>query len=293
VRTVLSTKSVDKVVCTLLFPPTVQRSMRVGQTGFFRSNMEIQMDNCQHEKRTQQNLLVIGHRGACGYAPENTIASFEKACALGCDMIEFDVMLSEDGVPFIFHDENLKRTTNGRGEVGRVSAEYIRGLDAGAHFSKKFRDVRVPDLKEVILWFANASCQANLEIKPYPGTAQETTQAVLMHLTQYWPRQKPLPLVSSFDLDVLYQCRALSPELPLGLLLDKWVKSWHDEAKALECYSVHLSKRAASAARVQEIKALGYRVYVYTVNRKRLAKKLLSWGVDAVFSDYPDKIRLC
>ena len=231
---------------------------------------------------------LIGHRGASGYAPENTLAAFNKAHALGCRFVEFDVMLSGDGEAFIFHDDTLKRTTNGRGQFGLVSAEYIRSLDAGLWYSKQFRAEKIPSLQDAIEWLVQTGVHANIEIKPYPGTTEQTTIAVLTHINRFWPEDKALPLISSFDQKALALCRSLAPEIPIALLLDKWDKDWLLKARDLQCYSVHLSRRAATAKRVLEIKEQGYQVYVYTVNWKRKAAKLFNWGVDAVFSDYPD-----
>ena len=231
---------------------------------------------------------VIGHRGAAAYAPENTLASFDKALALGCRFIEFDVMLSADGEAFIFHDDNLKRTTNGRGLFGMVNADYIRTLDAGRWYARRFRGEKIPTLLEAIEWLNINQVQANIEIKPYPGQTEQTTISTLTHINRYWAQNKPLPLVSSFDLDALTLCHSLSPEMPLGLLLDKWRNDWLTLAQDLHCVSVHLCRRLVTAARVEAIKKEGYLVYAYTVNRKRKARKLLNLGVDAVFSDYPD-----
>ena len=234
---------------------------------------------------------IIGHRGAAAYAPENTLAAFEKARALGCHFIEFDVMLSADGEAFIFHDDNIKRITNGRGEFGLISSDYIRQLDAGRKFSKKFTGEKILSLQEAMTWLNSSGLHANIEIKPYPGQTEATTIAVLTHINRYWPQDKKLPLVSSFDLDALILCHSIAPEIPLGLLLDKWQDNWLKLARDLQCLSVHLSKRAATKARVMAIKEQGYLVYVYTVNWKRKANKLFSWGVDAVFSDYPDLLK--
>ncbi|MBA2651298.1 MAG: glycerophosphodiester phosphodiesterase [Tatlockia sp.] len=231
---------------------------------------------------------VIGHRGAAAYAPENTLASFDKALAMGCKYLEFDVMLSADGEPFVFHDELLKRTTNGKGEIGLVSAEYLQSLDAGKWFSRRFSGEKIPHFREALQWLTFSNLQANIEIKPYPGKSEETTIAVLSHINRYWPQKKELPLVSSFDYTALTLCRNLAPEMPLGLLLDEWDKDWLSKAKELQCYSLHFNKRALTAERVKQVKEQGYAVLVFTVNRRRLAKKLFSWGVDAVFSDYPD-----
>lgn len=231
---------------------------------------------------------LIGHRGASAYAPENTIASFEKAHALGCCFIEFDVMLSVDGEAFVFHDENVKRTTNGRGEFGLLSADYIRTLDAGRWFGRSFRGEKIPSLQETIQWLTSSNVQANIEIKPYPGKTQQTTIAVLTHINRFWPQDKKWPLISSFDLSALTLCRSLAPEIPLGLLMDVWDDNGLQQAEELGCFSIHLSRRAASQKRVALIKERGYAVYVYTVNWKWQATKLFKWGVDAVFSDYPD-----
>ena len=231
---------------------------------------------------------VIGHRGASAYAPENTIAAFDKALSLGCRFIEFDVMCSSDGEPFIVHDDSLKRTTNGRGDVGLVDAAYLQSLDAGSWFSKQYKGERIPHFKEALKWLSFSGVQANIEIKPYNGSVEQTTVAVLSHIHRYWPQGKDLPLVSSFEMEALVLCRSIAPEMPIGLLLHEWDEQWLQKAKQLDCYSVHFNRKILTADRVTEVKDKGYIVCAYTVNRKRVANKLFEWGVDAVFSDYPD-----
>ena len=231
---------------------------------------------------------VIGHRGAAAYAPENTLAAFNKARELGCGFIEFDVMLSVDGEPFVFHDDTLKRTTNARGEFGLALADDLKSLDAGRWYSKAFAGEKIPTFREALEWLVNTNMQANIEIKPSPGFEVPTTIAILTHINRYWPQGKDLPLVSSFNLDALKLCQSLAPEMPLALLLSKWQDNALQLAKELHCFSVHLSLAAVTQARVKEIKQEGYAVCVYTVNSRRKASKLFDWGVDAVFSDYPD-----
>lgn len=231
---------------------------------------------------------IIGHRGASAYAPENTIAAFDKALSLGCRFIEFDVMCSSDGEPFIFHDDSLKRTTNGRGQFGLLESSYIQSLDAGSWFSRQFKGERIPHFKTVLEWLSVSHVQANIEIKPYPGAEEQTSIAVLSHINRYWPHTKDLPLVSSFSWDALLLCRSIAPEMPLGLLLDKWDDLWLAKAQQLGCYSIHFNQKILTEKRVKAVKEQGYIVCAYTVNRKRLANKLFRWGVDAVFSDYPD-----
>lgn len=234
------------------------------------------------------NKGVIGHRGASAYAPENTLAAFDKALSLGCNFIEFDVMLSVDGEPFVIHDETLKRTTNGKGEVGLVDAAYMQSLDAGKWFSKRFAGEKIPHFRDVLNWLAFSDINANIEIKPYPGSSEQTVVAVMSHVHRFWPKGKPLPLISSFDERALTLCRSLAPEMPIGLLLDVWDDKWLNRANELQCLSININKNALNAGRVQAIKSEGFQLLAYTVNRKGQAKKLLGWGVDAVFSDYPD-----
>jgi len=234
---------------------------------------------------------VIAHRGASAYAPENTMAAFNKALTLDCRFIEFDVICSKDGEPFVFHDEKLKRTTNGQGNIGEVDAEYLNTLDAGKWFSKKFKGEKIPHFRDVLKWLAFSDVQANIEIKPYPRTTEDTTITVLSYINRYWPQNKDLPLISSFDDDALFLSRSISPEMPLGLLIDTWDAKTIDKAKQLNCVSVHLNRKIVTEERVTEFKKNDFLVLAYTINRKRQAKKLLSWGVDSIFSDYPDLLK--
>lgn len=231
---------------------------------------------------------VIGHRGAAAYAPENTQAAFEKAQALGCRWVEFDVMLSVDGEPFIFHDESLSRTTNGKGEFGLSTANYIRTLDAGSWFGTKFCGETIPTLRETLQWLSSHRMQANIEIKPYPGTVEQTTQQVLRYIDNYWPKNQAYPLISSFNLDALRLCHRLNPSIPRGVLFQHWPRHALEIAKQLSCFSIHLPARAATCARIHAIHAAGFKVCVYTINNKKTAIRLFDRGVDAIFSDYPD-----
>lgn len=231
---------------------------------------------------------IISHRGASAYAPENTIAAFDKALALGSKFLEFDVQLSADSELFVFHDDTLKRTTNGKGAIGLANSEYLETLDAGRWFARRFRGEKIPRFSEVLQWLTFSNATANIELKPCEGKTQETVVAVLAQINQHWPQTKELPLISSFDHESLILCRSLAPEMPIGLLFHEWDKDWLVKAKDLQCYSIHFNRHILNAERVKQIKEQGYAVFVYTVNRRRLAKKLFNWGVDAVFSDYPD-----
>lgn len=231
---------------------------------------------------------VIGHRGAAAYAPENTLAAFNKALALGCRCVEFDVICSADGEPFVFHDDNLKRTSNGRGGFGEVKADYLASLDAGRWFSRQFAGEKIPHFRDVLEWLTFTGVQANIEIKPWPGTTEQTTVTILRYINRHWPQAKALPLISCFDWSALRLCQSISPEMPLGLLVDKWQNTCIEDARHYNCYSIHMNKTALTAERVKIIKDAGFAAGAYTVNSRRQALKLLNWGVDMIFSDYPD-----
>lgn len=260
-------------------------SKKLGYTGHLYVQYMTTMFDFSHNP-------VIAHRGASAYAPENTLVAFDLALAYGAEWIEFDVMLSHDKEPFVFHDDSLTRTTNGHGEIAEVEATYLNGLDAGAWFSRKFSGEPIPHLRAVLKWLAFSNMQANIEIKAYRDTsAEETAIITLAHIHRYWPSENPLPLISSFDISALTACRNLAPEAPLGLLLDQWDPQWQKHADHLGCTSVHVNHTSLTKERIQEIKTAGYLLLSYTVNRKHLAEKLLAFGVDAVFSDYPDLLR--
>ncbi len=232
---------------------------------------------------------LVAHRGASPYAPENTLVAFEKARELGSRAIEFDVMMSKDGEVFVFHDEQLKRTSNGVGKFTDATKEYIASLDAGSWFSPNFADSTIPTLTEVLAWCVTHDIQANIEIKPYSGAAERVAAAVLGCLNRTWPRDMQLPLVSSFDTEILSRCSSLIPELPVGLLMHRWHKtSWRDAAQELGAFSIHLPRYVVTKERIQAVKQAGYAVCIYTVNCKKLAKTFLEWGADSVLSDYPD-----
>lgn len=233
---------------------------------------------------------VIAHRGASGYAPENTLAAFTEAHRRGANWVEFDVKLSKDNILIVFHDDDLVRTTNGYGLVADHTCKEIQSLDAGSWYSKTFANARVPTFEAVLHCLAEYSVGANIEIKPNLDQAEATTLTILESIKQNWPSSSPAPLLSSFELDCLHIARKHDSDIALGLLLDKWRDDWFILAEQIVCVSVHLHYEQITPERVQMIHDRGYKVMVYTVNKSDLAKQLWQWGVDTLFSDYPDRM---
>ncbi|HEX3535255.1 MAG TPA: glycerophosphoryl diester phosphodiesterase [Stellaceae bacterium] len=232
---------------------------------------------------------VIGHRGAAARAPENTLAGFRRAKALGCDWVEFDVRLTADGALVICHDDRLDRTTDGKGRLADKSLQQIRQYDAGAWFGPQFRGERVPTLDEALTLCAELALGANIEIKAERGLARATAAAVSVSLARLG-LAAPSVLVSSFAVEVLAAMRDLAPKVPRGLLLRLLSRSWAATAERLDCTTVNFDHRRLSMPLISAIRAAGYPLLAYTVNDPGRARQLFDWGVTSVFSDVPDII---
>lgn len=224
---------------------------------------------------------IIGHRGAAGLAPENTLASFALAADLGCTMVEFDVRLSADRVPVVFHDDTLDRCTDGTGPVAALTLAQLKRLDAGG-------GQQIPTLAEVLALCRDRHLAVNIEIKPDVGVEAETARLALAIAGAWWPTDRPLPLVSSFSHQALATARQVAPHWPRGLLAERLPKDWRRLVDIYGCKSLNLDHSWLTAKRVTEIKAAGLAVLAYTVNRRSRAEMLWSRGVLAVFSDRPD-----
>lgn len=226
---------------------------------------------------------VIGHRGACAYAPENTLASFAKAAELGCPMVEFDVRLSKDGIPVVFHDDILDRCTDGSGPVCTKTLAELKRLDAG-------QGQPIPTLAEVLALCLDRNLAINIEIKPDPGAERITALAALALAGSLWPSDRPLPLVSSFSPVALAAAGAVAPGWPRGLLVERLPADWRARAEALDCVAIHAHHRWLSVPRIAAIRDAGYALLAYTVNTPARADRLWTRGVVAVFSDSPDRL---
>ena len=222
---------------------------------------------------TQAPFLLIGHRGAPGHAPENTLAGFAAAVALGVDGIELDVHLA-DGRLVVIHDPRLEKTTNGRGPVAAQSFATLRRLDAGD-------GERIPTLDEA-LDLVPAHLLLNVELK-----AAGTAEAVARRLAG---ERRPL-LVSSFDHAELARFHARCPAVPCAPLARLWRPSLRDVVSAVRAASLNLADRVATPARLRQAGDWGCPCLIFTVNDADRAAQLRRWGAGGCFTDYPDRLR--
>ncbi len=231
---------------------------------------------------------VIAHRCGGALAPENTLAGLGIAARLGCVAVEFDAMLSADGVPLLIHDETLDRTAGVPGRVAEMPADALLATDVGSVFHPAFRGETIPRLIDALARCRALGLAANLEIKPATGVEIETGRVVGELLASMAPEDRPVLLLSSFSADALRIAAGCVPEIPRAFLVEALDDTAIDTALALGCQSLNLSRQGLLAAHVAAVKKAGLRCLVYTVNQPDEARRLAAWGVDGVFSDRPD-----
>jgi glycerophosphoryl diester phosphodiesterase len=231
---------------------------------------------------------VIGHRGAAGLAPENTLPALQAAANAGCRWVEVDVMLAACGTPMLHHDVSLQRIEGVDGRLDRWTAPQLAELDAGARFAPAFAGTRIPTLAEALQEMLRLDLHPNLEIKPAPGAASETARATVATVREVWPADRPRPLISSFQRDCLTAARAAAPELPRGLIARGRPWRWRTALTDLECVSLHLAADRIRPADVRETADAGWAVAIYTVNDGSVAARLRGWGAHAIITDRPD-----
>ena len=230
----------------------------------------------------------IAHRGAGKLAPENTLAAFRLGTQHGYRMVECDVKLSADGVPFLLHDATLPRTTTGQGVAGELAWVELSQLDAGSWHSRAFAGEPLPTLATVARFCQANGFALNIEIKPTPGQEADTGRVVALAARTLWSPTLPLPLLTSFQPDSLAAAQAAAPELPRGLLLDTLWTGWLDAARQLGCRAVVCNHTLWDAHTVAQVHAAGMRCISYTVNDEWAAQRLIALGTDGIITDRVD-----
>lgn len=234
-------------------------------------------------------VRVVAHRCGGEMAPENSLAGLDAAARSGVPAVEFDVMLSADGEPFLIHDETLERTTNGRGRVAETAASILRQLSCGRGWLAPLADEPIPSLEEALARCRALGLLVNIEIKPAAGFDVVTGEVVAARALSCWSglggRSEDL-LLSSFSVPALIAARRTAPLLRQAWLLDAPVADWQEEAGRLGVVALHCSASMAASRRLlAEVSQVNLALRVYTVNDLAVASRLLTQGVDAVFSD--------
>ncbi len=239
---------------------------------------------------TEPALLakVIAHRGASGSAPENTLAAISLAHEGGAKCVELDASISSDNIPFVHHDDRLDRCTNGSGQLCAHDAATLDKLVADAGMSA-YSGEPLPRLSAAIALLSNLQMGLNLEIKPSPGLEEQTALAICDAVRGSWPVDLPLVL-SSFSKESLAAARDALPGAARALIVGAVPDDWHHQTQLLQCRNLHTSARLLEENQAKDIIDSGLGLYCFTVNEVDEARKLLAFGVNGVFSDYPAEL---
>jgi glycerophosphoryl diester phosphodiesterase len=230
---------------------------------------------------------IIAHRGSPRAAPENTLASFRRAAEDGARWVEFDAALTIDNRVIIFHDDALERTSDGIGLVAETPFDAISALDAGGWFGPEFRGEPVPTLEETLETLSSLALGFNMELKVDRGREVDLAACALPIARDCWPKDAPIPLISSFSLQAIAAAKELFSAWPRGLIFDQRPADWAELGKTVELATFNGNHQHFTKPIVSEMRDEGYAVLSYTVNDPERAAELFSWGVDAVFTDAP------
>ena len=186
------------------------------------------------------SLAFIAHRGASKHAPENTMAAFQQALRQGALQIECDIAFSKDGIPFIFHDDSLERTTNGCGLIQDKTWLELQKLDAGLWFSAQFQSEKIPSLAQLLEWKQQyPDLVLNLEVKSIPISMIAQKMNLLSSM---WKDHTNL-IISSFQPEILQYLKITRDMMPRALLVERWSKKALFLAKSLDCQQLNIGNR--------------------------------------------------
>jgi glycerophosphoryl diester phosphodiesterase len=233
---------------------------------------------------------VVGHRGASGHAPENTMAAFRRAVELGAAFIETDLHLSRDARLVCVHDATLERTTNGSGTVKELTLMQLRELDAGAWYGPSFAGERIPTLEEVLAFAREKDIVFFLEVKYEAAWGIEHGLVSALRGAQEAARA----VILSFSRGVLRNVRRLDNTMMTGLLFDEIPKGGAEVIieRALEIGARQLAPRGdlVTPELLERAHRNDLQVVCWTVNQPEHMSALINAGVDGIMTDFPDRL---
>ncbi|MEE6264814.1 glycerophosphodiester phosphodiesterase family protein [Streptomyces diastatochromogenes] len=258
---------------------------RLRYRGIWQEHFSGTIDNIRISDRSSPfdcpRSSVVGHRGAPKLAPENTLASLQKAIDRGADWIETDVQFTKDGQPVIMHDATVDRMTNGKGRIDQLSAEEIARLTVKG-------GGRVPTLEEVLTLLKGRSTRLLLEIK---GTQTPASVDHALRLVSEAGLTRRT-MAQSFDEDVVRHAGASRYRTKIALLRDNLDADPVATARkfSLSAYAVSFKGLSVSPAAVDRLQSAGIEVFVWTVDRDSDWRAATTWGVDGIITNRADQL---
>jgi len=242
---------------------------------------------CMHWLEKFQSPLILGHRGASKYAPENTMASFEMALNQGADGFELDTMLSADEIPVVIHDRTVDRTTDGSGKVDQLCTENLRILDAGTGFSANFTNEKIPLLEEVFIRFKNRAL-INVELKNYHNPFDNLSKVVIQIANKVGVLDQLV--FSSFLPSNIIRIRQFIPSAKVALLCSTGIVGYVLRSKVFTSISpdfIHPQYQSIPKSYIRNQHKMHRKVNAWTVNQRLDMIELFNRGVDGIITDNP------
>lgn len=233
---------------------------------------------------------IIAHKGASGYAPENTLEAIYTASDMGAEWVHLDVRLTKDDVPVIFCDEDLSRTTNGSGALAGKTWDDLAQLEAGSWFGDSFSGTQIPSLEQALEAVIDLDIGLNIDLKPENGQEAHMTEAALDIVSQLWDSKNFL--VSSSNPACIDTAIDIAPDYKRSWVLEQyWPENWEELATHLELTFISVHANYIKREDIEKIIDFGLPVMAYTVNQPDLVRQLQGWGMDGFFTDYPDIVQ--
>ena len=235
--------------------------------------------------------LIIGHRGASAVAPENTIAAFQEAIAVGANGIEFDVRLTNDGVPVVIHDSTLRRTGGVNQRVADLSWQELSKIDVGSWFNPRFAGERLPSLAQLFDLFRTDNRSLYLEMKcDSPAEYKPLAEACCRMIDEFSFKERVV--VECFQLPALEVLKEIDPDIKTAALFDRMFidQSVITRATQIGAMAVALHHRLARKNLVEKAKQAGLHVAAWTVDDPIWLDRARSIGIDALITNDPAKM---
>jgi glycerophosphoryl diester phosphodiesterase len=226
-------------------------------------------------------VLVIAHRGASGHAPENTLAAFRRAVALGATFIEADLQLTRDSHFVAMHDGTVNRTTNGQGKIHDMTLTELRRLDAGSWFGSQFVGERIPTLEDILEFSKKNDAVFYLELKPSGSWGGEHALIGALRESGEIPRS----IVISFDAGILAGLRRIEPTVMTGLLYDGQIEDPLEKAVEVGARQLAVRGDLVTPTLLKDARKRDLQVVCWTVNHPAHIRMLMAAGVDGIMSD--------
>lgn len=225
-------------------------------------------------------ILNIGHRGAKGYAPENTLLSFQKALALNTDGVEFDVHVCKSGELIVIHDVTVDRTTNGTGAISDLTLKQIKDL--------RINDtIKIPTLDEVLALFTKKYF-INIELKG-THTAKLVCDCIDKNVRENRFDYTNF-IVSSFQREELAEVAEYNSKIQLGILTQASVEQALEWADDFSAVAIHPHFSLLTTENVALTHQKGYQIYTWTVNEPEDIQRVKEFDINGIITDFPDRI---